>query len=263
MTTTPTYCPPQNTTQQESSILKSILKVIGFFFGFVVLSVVLIVVFLLLSNGFNEQSLYVPATFIGPVLAEILCAVGFLIYTNTKGLPIPFAIFSSIKKQHFNISHGIAIGFLLFITFHVVIFALSLLGVNIGSSENANLANSTTNLSLGITLGTMGLLSPIAEELFFRGVLLSILDNALGSSGRAFMRFLPVLIVSTLFATMHYQGFSNATDCMVLALTFTLGVISATMTRKTGSLLGGIATHMTYNLLTVAVSFVYLFVVSA
>jgi membrane protease YdiL (CAAX protease family) len=67
-------------------------------------------------------------------------------------------------------------------------------------------------VNFGLTLLGAGMLAPVAEELYFRG----LIHGWLKSRGSAF--WLRVLISSTLFALAHFDSFAVAVSSLVLGL---------------------------------------------
>lgn len=87
-------------------------------------------------------------------------------------------------------------------------------------------------LSMAAALALGALLTPLGEELLFRGVLV----NALNRYGP----WVAVLVSSTIFALAH--GISY-----LLVVSFVVGVIAAILLRRTGSIWPGVALHAVNN----------------
>jgi hypothetical protein len=81
----------------------------------------------------------------------------------------------------------------------------------------------------------MGLVGPIAEELFFRGALYGVLR-------RSFSVPQAVLVTSLFFAALHDGG------AALPVIPFTGGVVFALLFEKTGSLLAPMLVHGAGNL---------------
>jgi membrane protease YdiL (CAAX protease family) len=94
------------------------------------------------------------------------------------------------------------------------------------SAAGAGLASFAAALVLG------ALLTPLGEELLFRGVLV----NALGRYGA----WVAVLVSSAVFALAHGVNY-------LLVVSFTVGVIAALLLRRTGSIWPGVALHAVNN----------------
>ena len=98
------------------------------------------------------------------------------------------------------------------------------------------------------------LISPIIEELFFRGLLArSVLaaGEANGSSRRAALA-IAILVSGAVFALVHVVSVGTPTAVMVIGLsTFVFGAGAAALALITGRLGGAIVAHVTFNALVV------------
>jgi len=83
----------------------------------------------------------------------------------------------------------------------------------------------------------VGVIAPVAEELFFRGFAFTALRRRLGTAGAA-------VASGALFAAVHLLGSTDAVFVPVLAL---FGIGLALLYARTGSLLPGIALHSLNN----------------
>jgi membrane protease YdiL (CAAX protease family) len=125
----------------------------------------------------------------------------------------------------------------------VVTFALGLavgvvMGMLLGAPENIQgdyqAAAAGGALAFAATVALGSLLTPLGEELFFRGVL----ANSLGR----ITAWVAVPASALIFAVAH--GI-NA----VLPTAFIVGIVTALLFRRTGSIWPGVATHAVHNLL--------------
>ena len=130
---------------------------------------------------------------------------------------------------------------------------LAIIGAVI-ASLGADLHSSTTTERIGASQGTMGMLivvlasslaAPLAEELFFRGLIFNNLAKGLGGSRVSVV--LAALLSSSAFAFMHMQGTSSATDFLVLGWTFVMGMIMCWLARRTETIWAPFVAHATYN----------------
>lgn len=80
------------------------------------------------------------------------------------------------------------------------------------------------------------LLAPFAEEIFFRGWLLSILEKKIN-------KYISVLIVAAIFAAYHSYGISIGSFVL-----FILGCLWGYAVLKTGSIFSSVLTHLAYNI---------------
>lgn len=87
-------------------------------------------------------------------------------------------------------------------------------------------------ISLMLLLVTGAILTPLGEEFVFRGVI----ANALNRYGS----FAGIVLSSLIFATVHGAS-------VIFLDAFMVGLIAATLFRKTGSIWPGVVLHCTYN----------------
>jgi hypothetical protein len=87
-----------------------------------------------------------------------------------------------------------------------------------------------------------GILAPLSEELFFRGVLYTGLSNSFGSA-------IGIMVSSAIFTVLH-GDFSLAA-----LLIFIAGIVFALLYKKSGSLMVPIIAHGVHNLLTTLAAF--------
>jgi len=88
-----------------------------------------------------------------------------------------------------------------------------------------------------------GILAPLSEELFFRGVLCTGLSNSFGS-------VIGIMVSSAIFTVLH-GDFS-----LTALLIFFAGLVFALLYKESGSLLVPIIAHGVHNLLTTLVAFI-------
>jgi uncharacterized protein len=115
----------------------------------------------------------------------------------------------------------------------VAIVAVRLTGATNPQGDYQTAASSGV-LTLILTLAAGIIVTPIGEELLFRGVL----TNALGRYGS----WVSVLVSAAVFAAAH--GWN-----VILPIAFTVGVLNALLIRKTGSIWPGVVLHGVNNLL--------------
>ncbi|MGK2740672.1 lysostaphin resistance A-like protein [Tepidicaulis sp. LMO-SS28] len=97
--------------------------------------------------------------------------------------------------------------------------------------------------NLLLSLFVLGVLAPIAEEIYFRGILFGWLKRHLGA-------LVSALLTSLFFALVHTNYLMDDMIATLLALAQigTLGFLAALLYQRTGSLLPAILLHMTNNL---------------
>jgi membrane protease YdiL (CAAX protease family) len=103
-------------------------------------------------------------------------------------------------------------------------------------------------LSLAEILVYHVILSPLIEEVFFRGVIQTLLSPlvSIKFEYRQFSVSLPLLITSVLFALIHFQYSFTA-----IVFIFSLGVFCGHLRAKYQSIVPGIFAHFVFNLLAV------------
>lgn len=84
-------------------------------------------------------------------------------------------------------------------------------------------------------------IAPVAEELFFRGLLFQALRSRLGATAG-------ILLSSLVFGAVHLTAASALANGLVVAVTSLLGVSFAWAFHRRGSLLVPVVAHMTVNL---------------
>jgi len=97
--------------------------------------------------------------------------------------------------------------------------------------------------NLALSLLVLGVIAPIAEEIYFRGILFGWLKRHIGVAASAFL-------TSLFFALIHtnYLMTDLTASLLALAQIGTLGFLAALLYHRTGSLLPAILLHMTNNL---------------
>ena len=132
------------------------------------------------------------------------------------------------------VAGGVAIGLALRGLTAAVLFGLTSIGVEVGNPQRDLLSLATgavPRLLAALVLG--GLLVPLAEEVFFRGLWYGGLRRHLGGWG-------PALLSAAVFGLAH--GIS-----VVLPVTFALGIVNAILYERTGSLWPAVTVHATNN----------------
>jgi len=146
------------------------------------------------------------------------------------------------------------------------IFSKSLIGINsLGFDKNffiglgvglffvfLSVVNSVFALSLPgafLSLGgvtrflIVGLVAPITEEVFFRGVLFSLFEKFFRING-----FLTIFLTSVLFSVFHLLAYGSSVGVLgafVSAIIF--GFVAGLLRKYTGGLKAGIITHIIFN----------------
>lgn len=135
--------------------------------------------------------------------------------------------------------HALRLTALTFLLVFLVLVALTVLEHYIPalSSEDMNemMRRAAESSGVLVVLLAAGLLVPAFEELAFRGVLYSALNDLGGS-------WLAVIITSLAFAFAHTQY-----GLLLIALTFLVGLVLGMLRRATGSVWPGVLLHVANN----------------
>lgn len=169
------------------------------------------------------------------------------------GLSIP--TFSNFRITRASISEGILAGAGAFLLLQFVAVASAyLLGHQvIHSSDTSNTILSLNGASFAIvSLVMVPFISPVAEEMMFRGLILGSVKTALNTR---FGRILAVLISATLFGVFHISSYTGPESLIPAINSFVFGLITGYLVLKHNSLVPSMVCHMSYNGLTVAISY--------
>lgn len=129
-----------------------------------------------------------------------------------------------------------------------IIFFISITLMNVGINWSNQLPQETSNVfllrnSLFITALYLGILVPIKEEIIFRGLIFSSVENK-------FSPFIAFIVSSILFGLMHFQGISIA-SVYYIVVAFLLGFLRL----KTKTLWASTILHIINNLIGVVVAY--------
>ncbi|HRV75790.1 MAG: CPBP family intramembrane metalloprotease [Candidatus Nomurabacteria bacterium] len=131
----------------------------------------------------------------------------------------------------------LAIVYIILLVISMII--LQLISPNLAGQEQAvaEMVSNSTSLSLVVMVFSVGLITPIAEETFFRGLLLSLYS-------RKIKVIASIFFVAVLFGLAHGQ-------VNVGIDTFIFGIILGILTWKTESIIPAIFLHMLKNCLAI------------
>ncbi len=116
----------------------------------------------------------------------------------------------------------------------------SLVQFHVTAAERTLIPQSPASLPLGLLC--IALIAPLAEELYFRGILLSWLRRKIGAP-------LAVFASAAIFALLHFRFLSHSgvEGWVYTATIAAVGLVTATLALRTGSLWGPFAVHAGYN----------------
>jgi membrane protease YdiL (CAAX protease family) len=99
---------------------------------------------------------------------------------------------------------------------------------------------------LGI-IGTVWILSSVAEEIFVRGWFQTWVARIRGEDGAA-VRWLSASLFSAMHLTLFFRGADPPTARVIVVATFALGYCCAWLRQRSGSLRPAIAAHVAFNI---------------
>jgi membrane protease YdiL (CAAX protease family) len=107
----------------------------------------------------------------------------------------------------------------------------------------------TPELVAGVVFLVVGLVlvSPIVEELFFRGLMMRALDDALHDAGRLLRPLVALLVSTGTFMLLHMLPFTGGVSLGLVIGTFGVGLGCGILTVATGRLGAAIIAHVTFN----------------
>jgi membrane protease YdiL (CAAX protease family) len=176
-----------------------------------------------------------------------------------------------------DITLGLAIAVGLRLAEQLLFWFLQLIGADLTGSDNSSVFTSTTGFwSYLLLFGVVSFAGPISEELLFRGIMLQgllrsfrrtspqprtwfgeAIQNVNPNTFALFSKFkeflnkhkyvLAVIISSTIFGFMHFQGVETFGQWLVVIETGLIGVVLAWVTLKTKRLGLAIFIHIFFN----------------
>lgn len=116
------------------------------------------------------------------------------------------------------------------------------------ASNTAIVTDAESNLWKWVMIALVVIGAPVAEELFFRGLLLGALRRRFGS-------IVAVLGSAIAFTSVHYGGGPLKESIMLFAVVGSIGVVLGAYVIRTGRVLPTIISHSVFNALVVAHNF--------
>lgn len=193
----------------------------------------------------------------GPVLfaSLIMTWLGYLLATFWAATKKGDKDWRKLLKWRFNWKRDILIAIVFTISVRLLEVGAGLVlqqfGVETKDLSNSNFLNSLNGVWLVLVALGAAIGAPIVEEIFFRGLFLSV---AVRNWGKVF----GVFIVSLVFGMMHAQQ-AAAASAYTITSTAIIGAVLAILVLKTNRLGTGIASHLLFNMSGVVLA---LFVVS-
>lgn len=193
---------------------------------------------------YGVQSLYeawfnVPlysGTLTGLTIAFVLLTGLYLIALRPHGLT-----WHTIGLRRFPSNYWIRVAIWLVVLIILSIVAIeitSLFGNSVDNSKTAALKEQVNLLTLTIGIVSAGIISPIYEEIFYRGFIYRWLRTRTGACWS-------ILISSTIFTAAHYPTVN------AMPVNFISGVVFAWTYERTGSIIPAIIIHAVFNTIAV------------
>jgi membrane protease YdiL (CAAX protease family) len=189
----------------------------------------------------------------GPVALTVLLLVSPAIFASVGILFVirPHALagarFTDGPRTAFNLGRGVALGAAAWVVSAIVAAAVGWVVFQLTGQqpeESQIVAQMATTLPPLVAIGTIGILTPVAEEFFFRWIAVNAWERQHGTR-------VAILGSAVLFGAAHVLGGS----WLALPSIFLLGLILAAAYVGTRSLPLVVGVHATYNCLSLAVLF--------
>lgn len=187
------------------------------------------------------------------ITSLLLAWSGYLFATFWAGIRKGDGDWRKLLKWRFRASRDIPIAIAFTLIFRAlesgVLFGLDAAGVNTEDLGNTGFLDGQTGIMLAIILVLAAVGAPIVEEIFFRGLFLSV-------TVRNYGKVAAVIITSVVFGLMHAQA-SLAATLFVVPSTALIGAALAILVLKTQRLGTAIASHILFNTSGVALALAF------
>lgn len=227
---------------KKSILISFSLAVVSFILGVIFSIPPLLLIesdkYILLSQGITLQMMGIGGT-----------AIAYLAYTNNLNFD-----FINLKRPSFKDSQWIvATPLFLFLSGGIINFSFQQLGVT--SSSHGMVETVQGNPNVIIFAITLGILAGIFEELLYRGVIQTTLQNNHSSE------WLIILLPNIIFALIHIPAYATGgINSLIVSLVviFVGGSIFGTVYYRTQNLIVPIIAHSLYNTVALIAVFVFL-----
>lgn len=202
-----------------------------------------IFVCVIIAEAFNSNIL----DFFSIDISQLISVILIMRYIHKK---FNVTLMSLLNQKNFNKLTLLFI-FILTISSYVVInSATTILSNNIiiiphSSSKSYDSIDSLNNICLCIFFISISIISPIIEEILFRGILLLKLKDDCN-------QIVALIISSLIFSTLHSSGYGQI-------VAFFFGLLLGTIVLKTNGILYSILCHITWNSLTTLIVFLNIY----
>lgn len=206
------------------------------FIQLLILVLVLVPIFIeyLLMNYLSEsfQNDLYAGTLVGFIMSIIFMSGLYLIALKPKRLS-----WHDVGLNRFPLNYwGPIVGWTVvsIIVSILLVLVMELMGIGVENSKTESIQSHMTPLNFLIAFVSASIISPVYEEIFYRGFLYRLLRSKLGIATG-------MLVSSFIFMIVHLPTYN------VLPVTFVSGLIFSWTYEKTGSVIPGIIIHGTFN----------------
>jgi hypothetical protein len=193
--------------------------------------------FFILGQYFSLIFVYVGSMH----LAMLSLALYFLYSKDMKGFFSDLGIPGDLKK---NVIYTVGGLVAVFATLFVLTITLLMFGIN----DQAKVADVANNLPISV-LAIAIFLAPFSEELLFRGLLVTRIEQLNGNLKIPYPTFFAILFSSLIFGSLHIAYGSVVEIIGAIAIGMVLGIIF----KMSKSIVPAITVHMIYNLISITV----------
>lgn len=184
--------------------------------------------------------------YVGSMHLAMLCLAFYFLYskdlkTSFSNLGIP----GDLKK---NVIYTVSGLVAVFGTLFVLTFILLMFGIN----DQAKVANVANNLPIPV-LAIAILLAPFSEELLFRGMLMTRIEQLNAHFKIPYPAFFAILFSSVIFGSLHIAYGSVVEIIGAIAI----GMVLAVVFKMSKSIIPAITIHMAYNMISITVLRLY------
>ncbi len=183
-----------------------------------------------LSGAFQNE-LY-AGTLVGFIMSIIFMCGLYLIALKPKQLAWHDVGLNRFPQKYWGPLAGWTVVLIIFSI--LLVLAMDLMGIGVENNKTESIQSQVTPLNFLIAFVSASIISPIYEEIFYRGFLYRLLRSKRGIATG-------MLVSSFIFMIVHIPTYN------VLPATFASGLIFSWTYEKTGSVIPGIIIHGTFN----------------
>lgn len=171
-----------------------------------------------------------------PLILAVAAAVAFASLAS-------FAVATGIRRWTWtDVLYGLFVGLIARAIVELVAPTLGGFGGPLGGALSGD-----ATLALVVAAGAAVLISPLVEELFFRGLVVRALLDALGEAGRIGASVVAVVTSTAAFVLLHVIAAGSVIPVGLLVGSLVVGVGCGVLTVVTGRLGAALTAHFLYN----------------